>query len=970
MQVEVLEERQLLSTITVNTTADDTTADTTLSLREAIEVSNGTLAVSSLSPQEQAQVSGVVGPTNTIDFNIPTSDPGYNATTGTWTIALQPSQSALPAISTNAAIINGYSQPGASKNTLAQGDNAKVAIAIDVSKVGGYGLTLAQQGSQLLGLDIENCSKGGVLITGTGIQVAGCFIGTDPTGETAAPDAVGVVLENSLNTIGGPNVGDRNVISGASGLSVNAGVYVPDQATNPLNILATGNVIENNYIGTDATGTKAIKNEIAGVEDFSSGNTYGGTTAGLGNLISGNGEVGIWATGGITIENNSIGTDVTGKTAIIGNSSDATGIEDFESASGTSISTTISNNLISGNYTGISLNQTVGSSSSFTIASNLIGTDVTGTTAIGGLGFGLDCNSIENATVTNNVISAFNVGVEMQSSTPSTEVQHDVFQGNLIGTDKTGQVALGNTLYGIEIQHGTGITIGGTAPGQGNVIANSSYYGIFLQAGQQVQFTRNSIFGNAKGGIDVGYLQNGLVGPPNLTFAPGTGSTGTLSGTLTEAKNSSYVVEIFSNSSSVGGQGQTFVQDVPVTTDGSGQGTFSLPEPTGFYTATTTDALGDTSAFSGVAGTPASAAASVTLVSSSANPSQQGQQVTFTAIVSAPGFQGTPTGTVTFTIDGQAQTPISLTVVGGMDEAQYVTSTLTAGQHSVTAAYSGDANVSPSNGSLPTQTVSAGNLKATTTTLTSSLDPSTVGQELTFTAVVSPGATAGTPTGSVTFTVDGTPETPVPLQVVKGSDQAAFTIATLTAGKHSISATFNGDTTFAASTAQGPFIQTVAPVAQGNGAPPLDGPTVEFLRRYGIHMQPTVLVLTFNDGLDPASAQDLSNYKLVGPAGRSIAITSAVYDPTSNTVTLSPRTRVDLHDTYQLTVIGTGAGGVTDTRGALLDGADTGQPGSNYTAPLTWRNVVLTPAEARKYGRPKASKPAGALSHKFLSQTR
>ena len=140
MQVEVLEDRQLLATITVNTTADDTSADATLSLREAIEVSDGTLAVSSLSTQEQAQVSGSVRATNAIDFNIPTTDPGYNATTGVWTIAVH---SALPAISTHAAIINGYSQPGAAENTLAQGDNAKLKIAINGHAAGtADGLTI------------------------------------------------------------------------------------------------------------------------------------------------------------------------------------------------------------------------------------------------------------------------------------------------------------------------------------------------------------------------------------------------------------------------------------------------------------------------------------------------------------------------------------------------------------------------------------------------------------------------------------------------------------------------------------------------------------------------------------------------------------------------------------------------------------------------------------------------------------
>ena len=157
--VEVLEDRQLLSTITVNTTADDTTAGATLSLREAIEVSDGTLAVSSLSTQEQAQVSGAVGATNTIDFNIPTTDPGYNATTGVWTIAVN---SALPTITTNAAIINGYSQPGASKNTLAQGDNAKLTIAIMAVPASTLlpfnGTDDRPAGIAGSGLDIENFS--------------------------------------------------------------------------------------------------------------------------------------------------------------------------------------------------------------------------------------------------------------------------------------------------------------------------------------------------------------------------------------------------------------------------------------------------------------------------------------------------------------------------------------------------------------------------------------------------------------------------------------------------------------------------------------------------------------------------------------------------------------------------------------------------------------------------------------------
>jgi hypothetical protein len=154
-------------------------------------------------------------------------------------------------------------------------------------------------------------------------------------------------------------------------------------------------------------------------------------------------------------------------------------------------------------------------------------------------------------------------------------------------------------------------------------------------------------------------------------------------------------------------------------------------------------------------------------------------------------------------------------------------------------------------------------------------------------------------------------------------------------------------------------------------APPgVDGPTEVSLQRFGIHMQPTVLVLTFHDGLNPTSASDRSNYRIVGPSGQSIPILSAAYDPTSNTVTILPQARINLHHSYQLTVIGTGPRGVTNSEGVLLDGAGNGRPGNNYTAPLNWSNVDLTPAEAKKYGHAKPVKPAGARSHTFFSRPR
>jgi hypothetical protein len=134
-------------------------------------------------------------------------------------------------------------------------------------------------------------------------------------------------------------------------------------------------------------------------------------------------------------------------------------------------------------------------------------------------------------------------------------------------------------------------------------------------------------------------------------------------------------------------------------------------------------------------------------------------------------------------------------------------------------------------------------------------------------------------------------------------------------------------------------------------------------------MQPTVLVLTFNDGLDPTSAENVANYKIVGPAERSVAIDSVTFDAALNTVTIRTKTRINIHHTYELTVVGRGPGGVRDVKGRLLDGANNGVPGSNYTGSIDWSNVMWSPAEYKKYVHPQHVKPAGRLAHRFVRKT-
>jgi len=230
------------------------------------------------------------------------------------------------------------------------------------------------------------------------------------------------------------------------------------------------------------------------------------------------------------------------------------------------------------------------------------------------------------------------------------------------------------------------------------------------------------------------------------------------------------------------------------------------------------------------------------------------------------------------------------------------------------------------------------NPDSTTTTLTSSSpnNTSVFGQPVTFTAtvaVVSPGT--GTPTGTVTF-LDGS--TTLGTGTLSGGvatltvPSTSPLIAALAVGTHSITAVYGGDTNDLPSTST-LVTQVVTPV---------DGPHVTNVQRFGFHAQPTILVLQFNEALDPTRAQNVANYQIVGPNGVPVAITSAVYDATAHTVTLSPKTRLDLHKVYTLTVNGTGAQGMSDPSGNLLDGANSGLPGSNFVTTVTAANLILT----------------------------
>jgi hypothetical protein len=93
--------------------------------------------------------------------------------------------------------------------------------------------------------------------------------------------------------------------------------------------------------------------------------------------------------------------------------------------------------------------------------------------------------------------------------------------------------------------------------------------------------------------------------------------------------------------------------------------------------------------------------------------------------------------------------------------------------------------------------------------------------------------------------------------------------------------------------------------------------------------------------MDPTTVQNPNNYRIVGPGGVTIPVGQAVYDAATDSVTLFPVQRLNLHFAYQLTVVGSVVGGVTDANGVPLDGAGTGVPGTDFVTTLTARNLVI-----------------------------
>ncbi len=321
--------------------------------------------------------------------------------------------------------------------------------------------------------------------------VVGNLIGTDVTGRADLGNSSrGVLLNGANNEIGGERVSDRNIISGNDSVGIFVG--------------SADNWIAGNYIGTDITGTAAIPN-FNGIAVQGSSNIIGVDPdgEGQGNLISGNTATGVNLSGPTAtlnlVADNAIGTDVTG-TLALGNGSFGVFISDEGSANTIGGNNGDIGNLISGNTGGGIGMQGVGVTNNV-VQGNRIGTNATGTQTIGNGGTGVlvigTGNTIGGPTeAAGNVIAGNINGIEIVRS--DNLVQH-----NWIGTDVSGTIDLGNLGPGILLNDGSGnLVLENVIAFNGIFGGGTGVASLSRAAGNPI--LSNSIYANEGLGIDLG----------------------------------------------------------------------------------------------------------------------------------------------------------------------------------------------------------------------------------------------------------------------------------------------------------------------------------------------------------------------------------------------------------------------------------------------------------------------------------
>ena len=399
---------------------------------------------------------------------------------------IQPT-TALPELTDDNTTINGYSQGLASPAT--ETTPALILIEIDGRNVANNnGLSISSANNQVRGLAINRFGWNGIAIggaTATGNIVTGNHIGSDASGTMLFIgnkfDGVFIGLGAQNNMIGGDEPAERNIISGneLDGVGIHGGDTM-------------SNTVSGNYIGADASGAVDMGNYWHGVHIYGGAkhNIVGGDTAGQRNVISENGQNGVYLAGGETMGNvilgNYIGTDYTGLIEL-GNFWDGVALTDGAHHNTIGPDNVISDNELTGIYLyGANTRENV-------ITGNFIGPDHTGASGLGNrlAGVFIEGGAHNNNIGPDNIISGNSGGGVSISGAGTTS---NTIAGNYIGLTADGTDPLINYGNGVDIRGGAQDNIvGGDSVNERNVISSNTGSGVFISGAGT---NRNVVSGN------------------------------------------------------------------------------------------------------------------------------------------------------------------------------------------------------------------------------------------------------------------------------------------------------------------------------------------------------------------------------------------------------------------------------------------------------------------------------------------
>ncbi len=416
--------------------------------------------------------------TDSVLFRIPTTDAGYDAAAGVWTIRL----SSYLALIKRATIVDagsqarflGYDANPAGPEILLLGANATISSGINISG----------NANEIRGFCLQNFKQQFIMIQGDSNRISKCYLGTDATGmRRIANTADGIVVySGNYNVIGGDNQ-ERNVMAGLHG----GGVVIK--------IESRYNRVVGNYIGINAAGTDTLSN-YRGVEVTRNSSQ---NVVGPGNVVSGNRQRGVAFTidgcDSNKVIGNFIGTDPSGHTAM-GNMIYGVYIEacPLNCIGGATVE---ERNVISGNkYTGI----IIAGSNAYAnrVQGNYIGVDASGSAALLNESNGVRISNGAHHNLIGgdkpgqgNVIAAnlYN-GILLESS----GTNENQIIGNCLGTDVNGTMDLGNGECGVQLLNGAAYN----TIGPDNIIAFNRLEGVAL-TNDHTDFnliTKNRIYKN------------------------------------------------------------------------------------------------------------------------------------------------------------------------------------------------------------------------------------------------------------------------------------------------------------------------------------------------------------------------------------------------------------------------------------------------------------------------------------------